>query len=91
MAGWVATDPAGGCRVPVHRIVPGWDLARSQGLEVTFDEDWATGAFHGMSAMGPALHASGQFGTPQPVGEDAPIQDRLLALLGRDPHWSPGA
>ncbi len=72
-------------------IAHGWDLARSQGLEVTFDEDWATGAFHGMSAMGPALHASGQFGTPQQVGEDAPIQDRLLALLGRDPHWSPGA
>ena len=33
--------------------------------------------------------ASGQFGTPQPVAGDAPIQERLIALLGRDPHWSP--
>ena len=66
-------------------IAHGWDLARSQGLDVAFDEDWATGAFHGMSAMGPALHASGQFGTPQPVADDASIQDRLIALLTAGP------
>jgi uncharacterized protein (TIGR03086 family) len=72
-------------------IAHGWDLARSQGLDVAFDEDWATGAFHGMSAMGPALEASGQFGTPQPVADDASIQDRLIALLGRDPYWRPEA
>lgn len=72
-------------------IVHGWDLARSQGEDVAFDEDWATSAFHGMSAMGPALEASGQFGTPQPVADDAPVQERLIALLGRDPHWRPGA
>jgi uncharacterized protein (TIGR03086 family) len=72
-------------------IAHGWDLARSQGLDVAFDEDWARGAFHGMSAMGPALEASGQFGPPQPVGDDAPIQQRLIALLGRDPQWSPEA
>jgi hypothetical protein len=41
--------------------------------------------------MGPALEASGQFGPPQPVGDDAPIQQRLIALLGRDPQWSPEA
>lgn len=70
-------------------IAHAWDLARSQGLDVAFDEDWATGAFHGMSAMGPALEASGQFGTPQPVADDASIQERLIALLGRDPYWSP--
>lgn len=35
------------------------------------------------------VRASGQFGTPQPVADDAPIQERLMALLGRDPHWSP--
>lgn len=72
-------------------IAHGWDLARSQGEDVAFDEDWATTAFHGMSAMGPALAASGQFGTPQPVAADAPVQERLIALLGRDPHWRPGA
>jgi uncharacterized protein (TIGR03086 family) len=70
-------------------IAHGWDLARSQGLDVAFDEEWATGAFHGMSAMGPALVASGHYGPPQPVGDDAPIQQRLIALLGRDPQWSP--
>lgn len=72
-------------------IAHGWDLARSQGLDVAFDEDWATGAFYGMSAMGPALEASGQFGTPQPVADDASVQERLIALIGRDPHWRPEA
>jgi len=39
--------------------------------------------------MGPALHESGQFGTPQPVADDASPQDRLIALIGRDPGWVP--
>jgi hypothetical protein len=81
-----------GDRLVLHRRTgpaapqPRRRLARSQGLEVTFDEDWATGAFHGMSAMGPALHASGQFGTPQPVGEDGIALDptgRLPQPRGR--------
>lgn len=96
-AGEDVDSPMG--RMPLARVINdfytfdviahGWDLARSQGVDVAFDEDWATGAFHGMSAMGPALHASGQFGTPQPVADDASIQERLIALLGRDPHWRP--
>lgn len=96
-AGEDVDSPMG--RMPLARVVNdfytfdviahGWDLARSQGLDVAFDEDWATGALQGMSAMGPALHASGQFGSPQPVADDAPIQERLIALLGRDPHWRP--
>lgn len=72
-------------------VAHGWDLARSQGQDVTFDEDYAAGALAGMSAMGPALHASGHFGTPQVVADDATTQERLLALIGRDPHWRPDA
>lgn len=66
-----------------------WDLARASGQEITLDEDYAQGAFEGMSAMGPALHASGEFGTPQPAADDAPPSQKLLALIGRDPHWRP--
>ena len=66
----------------------GWDLAKGSGQEIELDEEYAAGAHQGMSAMGPALHESGQFGQPQPVAEDAPAQDKLLALIGRDPAWS---
>lgn len=66
----------------------GWDLAKGSGQEIELDEEYAAGAHQGMSAMGPALHESGQFGTPQPVAEDASAQDKLLALIGRDPSWT---
>lgn len=66
-----------------------WDLAKGSGQEIELDEEYAAGAHQGMSAMGPALQESGQFGTPQPVADDASAQDRLLALIGRDPAWTP--
>ena len=65
----------------------GWDLAKATGQQSLVDADYAEGAFQGMSAMGSALHASGQFGTPQPVADDASAQERLIALIGRDPAW----
>ena len=65
-----------------------WDLAKATGQDATLDEDYAAGAYAGMSAMGPALHESGQFGSPQPVADDAPVQHKLIALIGRDPNWS---
>ncbi|NLJ52570.1 MAG: TIGR03086 family protein [Intrasporangiaceae bacterium] len=64
-----------------------WDLASATGQEHRLDEDYAVSAHQGMSAMGPALHESGQFGTPREVAEDAPASERLLGLIGRDPHW----
>lgn len=67
----------------------GWDLAKGSGQQIELDEEYAAGAHQGMSAMGPALHESGQFGSPQPVADDASAQDRLIALLGRDPAWAP--
>lgn len=66
----------------------GWDLAKGSGQQIEVDEDYAAGAHQGMSAMGPALHESGQFGQPQPVADDASSQDKLMALLGRDPAWT---
>ena len=65
-----------------------WDLARGSGQDLVLDEDYASANYEGMYGMGPALHASGQFGTPQPVADDAPIQDRLIAYIGRDPAWT---
>lgn len=64
-----------------------WDLASATGQQHRLDEDYAADAHRGMSAMGPALQESGQFGTPVEVADDAPASERLLGLIGRDPHW----
>lgn len=64
-----------------------WDLASATGQQHRLDEDYAAGAHRGMSAFGPALYESGQFGSPREVPEDALASERLLGLIGRDPHW----
>ncbi|MEI2777499.1 MAG: TIGR03086 family metal-binding protein [Tetrasphaera sp.] len=68
-----------------------WDLARASGQDDTLDEDQCAAMLHGMSAMEDRIRASGQFGEQQPVREDASIQQRFIAFIGRDPYWSPPA
>ncbi|HHV21295.1 MAG TPA: maleylpyruvate isomerase family mycothiol-dependent enzyme [Propionibacterium sp.] len=68
-----------------------WDLGKATGQSVELDEDSATAMHAGLSAMGPGLQASGQFGEPVPVAEDAHPVDRLMGLIGRDPGWQPQA
>lgn len=68
-----------------------WDLATATGQEVELDGDSAAGMYAGLSAMGPALQASGQFGTPVPVATDDTPQRKLIGLIGRNPDWQPPA
>lgn len=67
-----------------------WDLAKSTGQDTDLDPEvgrhsleWARGAmrpeFRGDEASGMA------FGPERPVGDDAPVYDRLAAFMGRDP------
>jgi uncharacterized protein (TIGR03086 family) len=77
-----------------------WDLARATGQGDTLDPVEVEAAWAGTSALPPELLE--QFRTPGAFGpgvevfgaevkiaEDAPLQDRLLGLIGRDPSWSP--
>lgn len=66
-----------------------WDLARSTGQPDRLDEQQASQMLDGMEAIEPMLRASGQFGIRQTVGDDADATDRLIAFIGRDPHWRP--
>ncbi len=68
-----------------------WDLARATGQDDRLDEQTCAGMLEGMSQMEDMLRASGQFGTRQPVADDAPVRDRFIAFIGRDPHWQPPA
>lgn len=68
-----------------------WDLARATGQDDQLDEGFIAGALEGMSAQGEMIRGSGQFGQAQPVPEDATVQERFFAFIGRDPRWTPSA
>ncbi|EOM75309.1 TIGR03086 family protein [Rhodococcus rhodnii] len=65
--------------------VHAWDLARAIGGDTTLDPVLAAAVWEDLRDQADALAASGLFAPPVPVPDDAPVQDRLLALTGRDP------
>ncbi|GAA5112578.1 maleylpyruvate isomerase family mycothiol-dependent enzyme [Alloalcanivorax gelatiniphagus] len=66
-----------------------WDLARATGQSPQLDEDFATGLLEGMRPIEQLLRESGQYGPAVPVADDAPVVDRLMGFVGRDPAWRP--
>lgn len=77
-------------------VLHGWDLARATGQDDTMDPEdvarlWSSTTaippevmekFRTPGAFGPGVEVYGQ---EVQVPEDAPLQDRLLGLIGRDP------
>jgi len=77
-----------------------WDLARATAQDDTIDAEdvarlWASTRaipaevmerYRTPGAFGPGIEV---FGPEVPVPEDAPLQHRLLGLIGRDPDWQP--
>jgi len=61
-----------------------WDLARATGSDETLDEELVAAVWELFAPQEETLRASGLFAAPVPVGEDAPLQTRLLAVTGRD-------
>ncbi len=68
-------------------LVHGWDLARAVGIDDTLDADVVAHLWAIMSPLEAILVASGQFGAGPSgtVPDDAPLQTRLLDLMGRRP------
>ncbi|MGA9103427.1 maleylpyruvate isomerase family mycothiol-dependent enzyme [Aeromicrobium sp.] len=64
-----------------------WDLARATGQDDALDSDLCAQLLGGMSQMEELIRASGQYGPAVPVPEDAPVQDRMIGFIGRDPYW----
>ncbi|MER7697873.1 MULTISPECIES: TIGR03086 family metal-binding protein [unclassified Streptomyces] len=101
-AAWTGMTRAGGVELPGdvagavalnELVVHGWDLARSTG------QPYAAGEAELRcceALLAPAEdspdgeEASGLFGPPVPVPDDAPPLDRVIALSGRRPDWRPG-
>jgi uncharacterized protein (TIGR03086 family) len=68
-----------------------WDLARATGQDDRLDATECADLLTGMEPMDEMLRASGQYGTRVPVADDADVQTRLIAFIGRDPAWSPAS
>lgn len=62
-----------------------WDLARAAGLDETLDPARCGVLLEGMRPLDEVLRASGQYGPRTPVPDDADVQTRLLAFIGRRP------
>ena len=66
-----------------------WDLARASGQDDRLDPEFSAQLLAGMEPLDEMLRASGQYGPRVEVPADAPVQDRLMAFVGRDPAWRP--
>ena len=62
-----------------------WDLARATGQDERLDPDKCAQLLEGMLPMDEALRRSGHYGPRVEVDEDADVQTRLLAFIGRRP------
>ncbi len=62
-----------------------WDLARATGQDETLDPDTCAAMLEGMLPMDEVLRQSGQYGPRVPVPDDADVQTKLLAFIGRRP------
>lgn len=70
-------------------VVHGWDLARATGQDdqmdpVAVEKIWVAS----MELGEEVLRTPGVCGPEVAVPADAPLQHRLLGLLGRDPRWA---
>jgi uncharacterized protein (TIGR03086 family) len=62
-----------------------WDLARATGQDETLDPQRCAVLLEGMQPIDELLRSSGQYGPAVAVPDDADVQTRMLAFIGRDP------
>ena len=66
-----------------------WDLARATGQDELLDPELCATLLAGMEPIDQLLRDSGQYGPRVPVLDDADVQTRMIAFIGRDPSWRP--
>ena len=97
-AALVPTNPNFG-RVPLDQAISRffipdvfhhtWDLATATGQVPALDPERCETALAGMEPIDQLLRDSGHYGPRVEVEGDADPETRLVAFLGRDPHWAP--
>ncbi|NLU65454.1 TIGR03086 family protein [Rhodococcus sp. HNM0563] len=63
-----------------------WDLARAVGDGDRLNPGLVDAVWTDLQSQRDVLASSGLFGPPVQIPDDAPVQDRLIALTGRDPR-----
>ena len=70
----------------IEVVVHGWDIARSLDVPPPFDDDVVAAALAGARAwVDDSVRTPQLFGPEVTVADDAPVLDRLVGFLGRDP------
>jgi uncharacterized protein (TIGR03086 family) len=70
-------------------LLHAWDLAVATGQAYTVSDAAAEAALASVAANAELFRQYKGFAEPVPVPEGAPVLDRVLALSGRDPDWTP--
>lgn len=66
-----------------------WDLARASGQDSGWPDAEAAAMASGMASVVEMLAASGQYGRPVVLDDTHTGEERLAAVIGRDPQWAP--
>jgi hypothetical protein len=70
----------------------GWDLAKATLQDPTIDPEDVELLWNSLMRVPQVWdwqRENGWYATPVPVPSSAPLQDRVLGLIGRDPGWTP--
>jgi uncharacterized protein (TIGR03086 family) len=73
-------------------VVHGWDIARAAGQPYCCEPELLDAAQRFLvqvTSPGAPAGPDVPFGPPRQLPGDAPLLDRVVALAGRDPGWSP--
>jgi uncharacterized protein (TIGR03086 family) len=74
----------------IELVVHGWDIGRSRGRAIPFDDDLVEATLIGARQwVDDSTRTPQLFGPEVPVPADAPVLDRLVGFLGRHPGWAP--
>jgi uncharacterized protein (TIGR03086 family) len=68
-------------------LIHSWDLSRAVGGAVALDPELCQSGYDRALANRSLLEETGALGATIAVPDDAPVQDRLLGLFGRNPDW----
>ena len=69
----------------VDQVIHGTDIAKATGQDATIPADLAEAAFGMINGNLPPERRGDAFGPEIEVPDDAPVQDKLLAYMGRKP------
>ena len=74
----------------VDYLAHGWDVAKTIGADSTLDSELCEqGMRYALRWPAHSFVSGDPFGPHIDVAGDAPVDQRLMAYLGRDPAWSP--